>query len=199
MEGIEEAAQEVGAALAAVLNDIFGWNLSPSQAFLLVYGGTVVFTWTGESRVEQAAWVDGPNSVLVYQVLSVDGKKLQVTNVVHWAIHELGHVLVNALNNKAIISDTRAFLEASGAGRPEERKDLERRLLYGYAGNSLSPRMWQQSLDGAPSEQFADMFLGWVFNQWETNPNGTLSPAGGAMSNFMNTHMREWLRLAVAN
>lgn len=47
------------------------------------------------------------------------------------------------------------------------------------------------------SEQFAAMFIGWVYGQWQTNTDGTLTGPGTAMSNFMNGNMPNWLNLKV--
>jgi hypothetical protein len=43
------------------------------------------------------------------------------------------------------------------------------------------------------SEEFADMFLGWVFNRWETKGNGDFTDAGKARSKRMDQHMRAWI------
>jgi hypothetical protein len=52
---------------------------------------------------------------------------------------------------------------------------------------------WQQSLSGEDSEEFADMFLGWTFDTWETNPDGTLTEYGQARSDWMRENVEPWL------
>lgn len=49
-----------------------------------------------------------------------------------------------------------------------------------------SPRMWKQSTENTGNEIFADMFLGWVFDEW--------APVSGSFrSSFMNKNMPSWL------
>jgi hypothetical protein len=44
-------------------------------------------------------------------------------------------------------------------------------------------------------ENFADMYLGWVYNKWELNPKrpGKLTDRGALRSGFMNTNMPIWI------
>ncbi len=189
---IWEAAYLVGDAFAKVLNSEFGWDLSPEEAFLLVYGGTVVFKWTGEDNPEGAAFTEGPNSILIYNT--------KVTNKTEWIIHELGHAFSQKLGGKPVM-DTDSFLSGRpSVGRPRD-VELDPDLFYGFAGSFDSPRKWQQTAVTTPSEQFADMFLGWVYGKWEPGSfaNTNYSYAGFSMSNFMNTYMPHWLDLIVQN
>lgn len=58
---------------------------------------------------------------------------------------------------------------------------------WGYAGGRWE---WQRSSSGAASEEFADMFLGWVYGAWEMDyESSTLSVDGQQRSDFMNTWM----------
>jgi hypothetical protein len=45
-------------------------------------------------------------------------------------------------------------------------------------------------------EEFADMFLGWNYNQWEPGPDG-LSRLGQARSNFMDRYTASWIALVI--
>lgn len=64
----------------------------------------------------------------------------------------------------------------------------------GFAGGLFG---WQQSDDDDPSEEFADMFIGWVYNQWGTNERGGLNPAGAKRATVMNANAPRWIELAV--
>ena len=75
------------------------------------------------------------------------------------------------------------------------RRDPNNIESRGYAGLYFG---WQQTRDRTANEEFADMFLGWAYNQWEIDPStGELTDAGIARSDWMNTHMAEWIILAV--
>jgi hypothetical protein len=63
----------------------------------------------------------------------------------------------------------------------------------GFAGPRYN---WQQSASGAPGEEFADMFIGWTYNRWETDPHGSLTVPGGSRADWMAAHMPLWVDLA---
>ena len=54
--------------------------------------------------------------------------------------------------------------------------------------------LWQVSLEGGDDEEFADQFLGWTFNKWETDDiTGLLVEAGQARADMMNANMPSWV------
>ena len=55
---------------------------------------------------------------------------------------------------------------------------------------------WQQTDDPSAGEEFADMFIGWVYNQWEASINGGWSLAGQARASFMDEYMPPWVWFA---
>jgi hypothetical protein len=67
--------------------------------------------------------------------------------------------------------------------------------LTGFAGPRYN---WQQSPSGAVGEEFADMFLGWTYNRWETNRDGTLSREGQLRADWMAARMPLWVNVAGA-
>jgi hypothetical protein len=108
----------------------------------------------------------------------------------HWAVHEFGHAFVNAV---------------AGRARPIHMLDIHQRVpgfpdrpdngpldaFWGFAGGRWD---WQRSPSGATSEEFADMFLGWVYGQWEMDVTGSrLSQGGQRRADFMNLFMGLWL------
>ena len=65
---------------------------------------------------------------------------------------------------------------------------------YGFAG----PRFgWQQSASTREGEILADMFIGWAYGQWQTQGDGRIHPAGQARETFMDSHMKNWIALAI--
>lgn len=59
---------------------------------------------------------------------------------------------------------------------------------YGFAGGF---DQWQfgNSPGSENSEVFADMFIGWVYNQWEVGIDGNLTDLGSQREVFMNNEM----------
>jgi hypothetical protein len=97
------------------------------------------------------------------------------------AAHELGHTFDwrTGFQARAALRDTRD----NDGTFPRRNSDPN-----GYAGE---PFGWQQSDQDTPSEEFADMFLGWAYSRWGP------SAAGERRSNWMNTNMPTWIALAV--
>jgi hypothetical protein len=57
---------------------------------------------------------------------------------------------------------------------------------YGFASES-GVYTWQQSTDPYYGEEFADQFLGWVFDEWQDHPDGI------TRSTFMDAYMYLWV------
>jgi hypothetical protein len=66
---------------------------------------------------------------------------------------------------------------------------------YYMAKNDPSGEQWQFRGSNENYENFADMFLGWVYNKWEENPLRPLplTDKGQMRSDFMNDHMSKWI------
>ena len=181
-------------ALANALNALYpDWNLAPIEAFLLVYGGTVTFVWTGEEKTYGAfTGLDAEDntkiSISIYDTRSSVGA---ITHKVQWIIHELGHAFSQAVGGTT--ENTQAFLD----NNPRVGRDGLGNYT-GYAGDTVDGSLyWQQNYSTAANEQFADMFIGWVYGQWQLDDYGDLAAPGIAMSNFMNGTMPYWLNLVV--
>lgn len=111
---------------------------------------------------------------------------------VHLVVHELGHAFEDALEDITGTKLPRYALAVKQARdwqfpdrKIDDQKDYVPNLNYGFAG----PRWnWQQSDDASAAEEFADMFLGWVYGRWENSVDGRLR------ADFMNVYMPVWAR-----
>jgi hypothetical protein len=116
---------------------------------------------------------------------------------VHLVVHEMEHVfnarMTNVLGALAEKLSPYNQLFTTQANDPTfpNRVDNDANLV-GFAGPRYN---WQQSPSGAPGEEFADMFLGWTYNRWETGAHG-LKAAGQARADWMAARMPLWVDLA---
>jgi hypothetical protein len=202
---IEAAAWDVAQALAAAHNAYLQelWELglidaytpiTPRQAFLLVYGGTVTFVrhkgicneCYGETISAREVWVytQWNNADGIVSGVIVTDKR--------FIVHELGHAFENALEEILGFKPPRKSLAAvqqntkwnfPNRGGPTKED-------YGFAGPYPG---WQQSQDYSAGEELADMFLGWVYGRWGPDYRGF------ARGRFMTNNMPEWVVIAVYN
>jgi RHS repeat-associated protein len=189
---IQESATLTGTRWAETLNALHGWSLTPEQAFVLVYGGSVNFLKTG-TQCANRCWGEtflrnGDHVIEVYTDANIAGDP-------NWAIHELGHAFVNTGRGTPILtlSIFQSF-EANFPNRPlTDDPHYWDNSPWGFAGGFGT---WQRSDKGRASEEFADMYLGWVRNQWAVrgvvNGKPVWTEAGQMRADFMNTYMAEW-------
>jgi hypothetical protein len=64
---------------------------------------------------------------------------------------------------------------------------------YGFAGILYG---WQQSPENTTGEEFADMFLGWTYNEWAPETDDFYLQ-GQARAAFMDRHMARWIALVI--
>ncbi len=195
MHTIIMSAMATGARLAEALNaEHPGWHLSASEAFLLVYGGSVNFQKMGVACAE-GCWgrsIDGNNVNVYNDIFDEDNNyKNMLVGDENWAVHELGHSFVTAVGWKIPSLVTNWQRVGSLPDRPDGTGRTE---TFGFAGGRWE---WQRSPSGEASEEFADMFLGWVYGSWEGS-NGALSVDGQQRSDFMNTFMPTFVDRAVS-
>ena len=101
-------------------------------------------------------------------------------------VHEFGHVFNARVANINLDGDTPyTALDATFASN----SSFPRRGDPGNAGFAGPQWGWQQSGEDSSNEEFADMFVGWVFNRFASNPGGS------ARSAWMNApeHMQYWV------
>jgi hypothetical protein len=113
-------------------------------------------------------------------------------------VHELGHAFgqrtgwdQDAQNWRAYahLEDTWDAWNARGQNFPQ-RPATPRTQEGGFAGTYLG---WQQSTVATSNEVFADMFLGFTYNNWSTT-----DPAGAILSGWMGANVPRLMPLAVA-
>ncbi len=207
---IQQSAYDTGSALARTINAAHpSWNLSPEEAFLLVYGGSVTFTKTGQSCLVATGYSGcwgrstGKNSVEVFTDIVDAGGVNRLVGDVHWAVHELGHSFVSAVGKFSLRTGGPSYtlpslleaIQGLGIGFPDRPSGSEKTETWGFAGGRWE---WQRSSSGLASEEFADMYLGWVYNQWETNA-GVMTESGSMRSDFMNGAMPFAIDLAIGH
>ena len=177
---------------------------SPREAFLAVYGGTVTFWKTGTYQADGAlGFAKSKNEILVYKhdtgsVIS-EGKR--------WVAHELGHAF-----NKALYPNTtdnsqygQGVIDLATADIGYTNEDGVYTPLAGgcTASTYLTSCYVRKSGEGAgyvdefnlavdPSEDFADMFSGYVFGFADND-------AGRARYDWMDSQWSAWINLAVTN
>jgi RHS repeat-associated protein len=133
--------------------------VDPIQAFLDVYGGPVTFARSSQNK-NIAGECKGKNNITIYN-LEYDylGKTYVNKNYIvaqpRLIVHELGHAISIALGSRV----------TSGINGDLSRSD------YGNAGNGYhgfagDKNYWQFGSVIGPNEIFADMFVGWVYDQW---------------------------------
>jgi len=86
-------------------------------------------------------------------------------------VHELGHVFEHNIFLNTEEKIPREVLKETWI----TDKTFPRRTFpnnyYGYYGLCYD---WQMSCHKTPAEEFADMFIGWTYDKWETSPQGII-------------------------
>jgi len=188
-------ANKVGSALAKVLNEKhFGWALTAEEALKLTHRGTITFSRTGQSCAEATGvetnicWgrVTGVRAIEVYTNAG------DVTGAYYWFGHELGHAFEAAVGG---FTPSKALQKAQDDDPAFPNRVVgddglvSNSKTWGFAGTLWT---WQQSSSANANEEFADMYLGWVYYGFED------SPIGQMRANFMANNMSAWADLAVS-
>lgn len=191
-----QAASAIGNRMASVVNPLRRLestlegttytSSSAEEAFLGVFDGPITMhKYTDRSCTVASgcrAWASRTET-------TISVGKEGVTN--HYLfIHEIFHtldivVLGNAANETLLAAQQAApnFPNRPNLNGPSD-------LKWGFAGENFSE--WQKSRSGASGEEFADMGIGWTYNQWDTDADG-LTDFGRARANFMDVNMAIWL------
>ncbi|MBL1128411.1 MAG: hypothetical protein HND44_07905 [Chloroflexi bacterium] len=177
---IQTGAWDVAMALYKASEGQYG---SPSETFKAVYGGAVTFHKTGTDgcpdKVCYGEWV-GNNKINVYTDVYDKNDNSKIPSEwagPRWAVHELGHGFEAKVNDILGIEHVRNNLPVDFANRD------------GFAGDYPG---WQQNdcEVACNGEIYADMFVGWTYNRWDT---GEYFPEGQAKANYMTTNMAVWI------
>ncbi|HIP69823.1 MAG TPA: hypothetical protein EYH05_00325 [Anaerolineae bacterium] len=167
--------------------------LTSREAFLYFYGSPVPFYKTGTKNGTAYGKYDRIGApvnragIKVYTAANISSP----TAGYRWATHELGHFFEARVNGIMGNSYVRNKL---GDDADITRRGLDNdERSYDFAGTRYG---WQQSPAATTGEEFADMFLGWNYNQWETEGNG-LSQLGQARADFMGRYMASWIALVI--
>ena len=166
-------------------------SIEPADAFLKVFGRPVTFlrkataddsgAW-GFTRSRDLVWVhrNAPHS-------AAGDTPSTVSNRPQFSVHELGHVFENVI--------------ADAVGSKKGRNSLPGNLLNRDHG-FFPLKRFQQSKDLGRGEIFADMFIGWVYDHWQTidgSPDSPLTDAGIARKKFMDDIMIDLIEAAISH
>jgi RHS repeat-associated protein len=178
----------------------------PIRIFLKIHGGKItirehsdnypdsklVDTWGSGSGINVInIWKPG-NFFTAYNTMTQNRRlNFSVAEAYYrnFIVHETGHLFDNALYaatnvqaRNAVVGDLINY-DTDGA--------------HGYymMRNDPSGEQWQFRGSNENYENFADMFLGWVYSKWEQDPSGNsrLTQMGQMRSDFMDTHMSRWI------
>ena len=190
-QAIERETWSVANAYARTMNailfnqkrmgEIAGFrSTSPQSLFLKIHGGPITFQHTVESCDGNgggcAAETMSKNLIVLYSNVS-ERYFLNHSRVI---VHELGHAFNNAVGKTAQIIPFELLRPISENNEIVRWDPIE--AYFGYAGDFND---WQFGVSGhRGSEEFADMFVGWVYGKWGTTDRAK------DRSQFMNPHMR---------
>ena len=180
----------VGNAFANVIGYI-----NPNTAFKNVYGSGLKFKLN--SGAADGSWAC-ESSISGFSCDADSSGKIDARLVAH----ELGHIF------NGIISIAGEMTPYDDLWRASIRDDFGNwvtgiknngtwaRGYDGYKSRGVpdlyhGPANWDDAATGTPNEEFADMFMNWVFNSLDYRPKA--DGAGTARYNWMTTNMTEWL------
>jgi RHS repeat-associated protein len=173
--------------------------LSPSSAFIYLHGGPITFE---KESNDPGYWgkAQSKNHIYIYSAAKFGNKR--------FVVHEMGHAFENALDD----IPGWGKLGREGIHKNLWFRNYEGERFGGFAGGQGD---WQWSreegglrkvcdedgkcrwIDGR-GEIFADMFIGWVYNQWEKNQNGPgWSAKGQERADYMSNNMPNWIFNAI--
>jgi RHS repeat-associated protein len=194
-------------------DSLFGWlwlskKIKPDAAFYAIHGGPITFWHLSDTsmkffepkerefddyneylRKHKEYWQNpkkvwgqkrDENDIYIFSNYSTAQLENDLGRNTRFFMHEIGHAF-----NHAVTSKTSANPYSLVTG------DLIDPNFGGYAGKKLD---WQFSSDStAPGEYFADMFIGWVYQQWGVDEVGVITEHGQTRRDFMNDNMPLWI------
>lgn len=170
-------------------------TMSPSAAFLKIHSGPVTFNRSAENCTDCWAKSADKNVIWIFRNTTTDNL-VRSSQII---AHEMGHNFDRIVGGKGKTSITSALWSRTIQGEK-----------YGGFAGSRNKAEWQFSagegydtsanIDGR-GEIFADMFVGWVYNRWETDgkdPN-KWSSTGQMRANHMESNMSQWIANLISN
>jgi RHS repeat-associated protein len=153
-------------------------GITSFMAFTTIYGSLLfekINKYTGDET-----WGKAENYNNIHLFNNVSWSSQFITQ---FLVHEMGHAFAISMRDR--FSEGQDEDPPYGALDEEyDNNDQFPSRPDGYAGGHGS---WQWSDQETPNEEFADMFVGWVFGQWASNDAGT------TRSNWMTVNMAIWL------
>jgi hypothetical protein len=169
---VERKVGDVGKALAEEINRINGAEGSSGEqvtyreAFLQVYQGPVTFIRWHEQR-NLSGWTISASKIRLYG----DPEHAVVPYFVEHPgviVHELGHALNNVFDQSLQYVPNYLLRPLDGDMIDDGNPGNE---YFGYAG-SFSSWQFGRILGDRGSEEFADMFVGWVYGAFHSGSLG---------------------------
>ncbi|MBE2224442.1 MAG: RHS repeat-associated core domain-containing protein, partial [Anaerolineae bacterium] len=222
---VNKAARQIEKRLADTYNEyMYGFDLSAHvpenilhyvncsptdppltyiKAFLYFYGKPVLFYKTGTVNGDNAeaygmyGTTPGGRGINVYRVAKITAEAYGY----RWATHEMGHYFEARVNDILGVNSVRNTLGKYANEDLPLNIRIPRRggdndeVKYGFADTTY---IWQFSDKATTGEEYADMFLGWNYNQWEMrDDNSGFTDLGQARSSFMERYMAPWIALVI--
>jgi hypothetical protein len=206
------AVQLIGYRFGAIM------GMSSQMAFYAIFGG-LNFDWVAAGGVSGGyGWAYDDHTI------KFDGMYNSVSSGIRLVVHEIGHIFdraVCAANNggvcENIFGEGTARLGVSNypTGTCFEENCLGRRSyggpeegqFWGFAGGVGFWQFGQVWADGVvngnpvrvldTAEIWADMFVGWTYNKWETDQVGQITARGATRQNYMNNSMSQYIQLII--
>ncbi len=195
------SSEEISAIYAAVqavgtkFSQAIGGGITSGEAFTQVYEYMVISLGCS---VDDCGNIGGiTDSAHSIRFSDLDAGFLRARNNV---AHELGHAFNDLFSAGNQPSDFLGQVQKKISNFPN-RLDFptnhDENWIVPNSGFASGQNQydWQMSyaLAGATSEEFADQFLGWTFDTWETDFNGLLTDDALMRSIWMNYNMPGWI------
>jgi hypothetical protein len=166
-------------------------GMSPWGAFRAVYHDTMTFGTCKSNQCSAWAYTKSGKEILFKDFYDDPRRNTR------FIIHELGHAfdyMVCGNTDKCVLEPNSARFGLMGKMGTELPDELDGSFALGrkgYTGSKESPfwgfaggwQEWQFGKNDETGEVFADMFLGWTFNEWGADRSGT------NRESYMNQYM----------
>jgi RHS repeat-associated protein len=127
--------------------------------------------------------------------------KVSSTAYNRFLTHEIGHIFDNRIGpgygSDELVKATFSYADGTFASGVNPATGIWLRTNAGYSCNDYPCQQHPVNTDGGqdPLEDFADMFLNWVYNSFDYSTDANGNGAGQARYNWVTDHMSEWLAI----